>query len=233
MIRGFYSSSLGLISQQNYLNTIGNNVANINTTAFKPQVTAFSALLYEDVDGGAGTNISTGHGSKVQKNGLDLTQGDLLPTGLKMDCAIDGAGFFAIRDKQTNTVSYTRDGSFGISVEGNQNYLVNSSGDYVLGKNNNIIDVTNGFDKTAVGIFSFSNPYGLELLGSNQYAATNLSGQAAADNVSTIRTGYLESSGTDASKEMVRMIEAQRAYQMNAKILQSTDEMEKVANQLR
>lgn len=233
MIRGFYSSSLGMISQQNYLNTIANNVANINTTAFKPQVTAFASLLYENIDGGAGTEISTGHGAKVQKNGIDFTQGELNPTGRDMDVVIEGPGFFAVRNNETNTVSYTRDGTFYVSVEGDQSFLVDGVGNYVLGPDNNRINITAGFDPASLGVFSFSNPYGLQLLGSNQYGVTNLSGQPTVDNESIIRTGYLESSAADPAREMVKMIEASKAFSFNADILRSTDEMEKTVNQLR
>jgi len=233
MIRGFYTASSGLISQQNYLNTIANNVANISTTAFKPQVTAFSSLLYENIDGGAGTNISTGHGAKVEKNGIDFTESGQEKTDQPLDCAIEGDGFFAVQNKSANTVTYTRDGAFSISVEGDQKYLVNTEGNYVLGTDKNPINITNGFEANSVGIFSFSNPYGLQLTGNNQYAATNVSGQATVNTENTIKTGYLETSGTDLTKEMTKMIEASKAFSFNSKILQSTDDIEKIVNQLR
>ncbi|MBC3797075.1 flagellar hook-basal body protein [Acetobacterium tundrae] len=233
MIRGFYAASSGLISQQNYLNNIANNIANVNTTAFKPQVTAFSSLLYENIDGGSGTNISTGLGAKVEKNGINFTESGQEKTDMPLDCAIDGNGFFAVQNKSTNAVTYTRDGAFSVSVEGDQKYLVNAEGNYVLGKDNNPINMTNGFDANSIGLFSFSNPYGLQLMGSNQYSATNVSGQATVDNQSTIKTGYLESSGTDLAGEMTKMIEASKAFSFNSKILQATDDMEKVVNQLR
>ncbi|MBC3899081.1 flagellar hook-basal body protein [Acetobacterium malicum] len=233
MIRGFYASKLGMIAQQNSLNTIANNVANINTIGFKPQVTAFSSLLYENIDGGGGAEISTGHGAKVQKIGIDFTQGFLQPTGRTLDCAIEGAGFFAIQNKETNTTTYTRDGVFHISVEGDQSFLVDARGNYVLGQDNNPLNITGGFDSANLGVFSFANPYGLTLLGSNQFAVSDLSGQPAADNVSIVRNGYLESSATDSATEMVKMLEANRAFSFNSRIVQSTDEMEKTVNQLR
>lgn len=233
MIRGFYASKLGMIAQQNSLNTIANNVANINTIGFKPQVTAFSALLYENIDGGGGTEISTGHGAKVQKIGIDFTQGFLQPTGRALDCAIEGTGFFAVRNQETNTTTYTRDGAFHISVEGDQTFLVDTRGDYVLGQDNNPINITDGFNADDLGVFSFANPYGLTLLGSNQFAESDLSGAPLVDGVSLVRTGYLESSGTDSATEMVKMLEANRAFSFNSRIVQSTDEMEKTVNQLR
>ncbi len=233
MIRGFYAAKLGMMAQQNTLNIIGNNVANINTLGFKPQVTAFASLLYENIDGGAGTQISTGHGAKVQKVGIDFTQGELEPTRRELDCAIVGDGFFGILDKETNTTTYTRDGVFQISVEGDQQFLVNIAGDYILGKDGNPLNVTDGFDSELVGVFSFANRYGLQLLGSNQFAETAVSGPAQVDNISMIRTGYIESSATDSATEMVKVLKANSAFSFNSRILQSTDEMEKTVNQLR
>lgn len=233
MIRGFYAAKTGMISQQNALNVISNNVANINTLGFKPQVTAFASLLYENIDGGAGTNISTGHGAKVQKIGIDFTQGELEPTRREMDCAIEGEGFFGILDRGTNTVTYTRDGVFHVSVEGDQKYLVDISGNYVLGKDNDRINITAGYDSELIGVFSFPNRYGLQLLGTNQFAATANSGAAQVDNVSIIRTAYLESSATDSASEMVKVLQANSAFSFNSRIVQSTDDMEKTVNQLR
>lgn len=233
MIRGFYAAKLGMISQQTSLDTISNNVANINTVGFKPQVTAFASLLYENINGGSGTDISTGHGAKVEKVGIDFTQGEMEPTKRDMDCAIDGKGFFGVLNKANNTTTYTRDGVFHISVEGNQKFLVDASGNYVLGKDNNPLNVTDGYNSQSIGVFSFPNPYGLQLLGTNQFAVSNQSGQPQADNVSIVREGYLESSATDSATEMVKVLEANSAFSFNSKILQSTDEMEKTVNQLR
>ncbi|MDD3307774.1 MAG: flagellar hook-basal body protein [Acetobacterium sp.] len=233
MIRGFYAAKTGMISQQNALNIIGNNVANINTLGFKPQVAAFASLLYENIDGGAGAEISTGHGAKIQKIGIDFTQGELEPTRRDLDCAILGDGFFGILDKETNITTYTRDGVFHSSVEGDQQFLVNVAGDYVLGKDGNPINITEGYNSELIGLFSFPNRYGLQLLGSNQFAETDVSGQPQVDNVSMIRKGYIEASATDSATEMVKVLKANSGFSFNSRILQSTDEMEKTVNQLR
>lgn len=233
MIRGFYAAKLGMMAQQNALNIVGNNVANINTLGFKPQVAAFASLLYENIDGGAGAQISTGHGAKIQKIGIDFTQGEMEPTRRDLDCAIDGDGFFGILNKETNTTTYTRDGVFQISVEGDQKFLVNLAGNYILGKDGNPLNITGDFDSELVGVFSFPNRYGLQLLGSNQFAETAASGQAQVDNVSVVRSGYLESSATDSATEMVKVLKANSGFSFNSRILQSTDEMEKTVNQLR
>ncbi|PKM61048.1 MAG: flagellar hook-basal body protein [Firmicutes bacterium HGW-Firmicutes-4] len=233
MIRGFYAAKTGMISQQNALNVISNNVSNINTIGFKPQVTAFASLLYQNIDGGAGALISTGSGSKVQKIGIDFTRGEMEPTGRELDNAIDGDGFFGVLNKETNLTTYTRDGVFHISVEGDQQFLVDAIGNYVLGKDGNPLNVTAGYDSELIGVFSFPNTYGLQLLGGNQFAATNVSGQPQVDNISIIRSGYTESSATDSATEMVKVLQANSAFSFNARIVQSTDEMEKTVNQLR
>lgn len=194
---------------------------------------AFASLLYENINGGAGADISTGHGAKVQKIGIDFTQGELEPTRREMDCAIQGDGFFGILNRETNVVTYTRDGVFHASVEGDQKYLVDISGNYVLGKDNNRINITAGYDSELIGVFSFPNRYGLELLGANQFAPTPDSGAAQVDNVSIIRTGYIESSATDSASEMVKVLQANSAFSFNSRIIQSTDDMEKTVNQLR
>lgn len=232
MIRGFHSAGLGMLGHQNYLNNIANNIANINTTAFKPQQTEFASLLYENINGGSGTMNSTGHGSKVEQSGTDFTQGTLEKTDAPLDCAIDGEGFFAVQTPNSD-IKYTRDGAFHKSVEGDRQYLVNSHGNYVLGTDGNRLDITQGFDSKNLGVFTFSNPYGLQPSGGNLYSATDQSGQGTVYEEGSIRTGYLESSATDLSKEMVKMIEASRGFSFNAKMLQATDEMEKTINQLR
>lgn len=249
MIRGFYAGTSCMLSQQTNMNTVANNLANINTTAFKPQTTAFSALLYQNVNGGDGTNfISTGHGVRVEKTGTNFTQGNMKSTGLDKDCAIMGDGFFAIEDKDDGTITYTRDGAFEYSTSDSTTYLVNGAGNYVLTADgerveiaavktttdaNGITTTTGGFDASKIGVYTFPNVYGLELAGGGQYKATDLSGEAESVEKPSIKTGYLESSGTDISEEMVKMIEASKAFSLGAKVVQTADEMEKVVNQLR
>ncbi|HWQ78026.1 MAG TPA: flagellar hook-basal body protein [Anaerovoracaceae bacterium] len=245
MIRGFYAGASAMISQQTSLNTIANNMANVSTTAFKPQQTAFSALMYQNVYGGGGEGnyITNGNGVRVQKTGTDFTQGELQNTNMPMDCAILGEGFFAVENGEDGTVTYTRDGSFRQSVDGSETWLVNGAGNYVLDADGDRIeitattdengDVTGGFDPTAVGVYRFANQYGLELAGGNQYRATELSGEAEAVEEPDLKAGYLESSRVQTAQEMVKMIEASKGFSFGSKIVQTADEMEKVINQLR
>ena len=248
MIRGFYSGVSCMVSQQTNLNTIANNLANISTTAYKTQNTAFSALMYQNVNGGDGNYIQNGHGVRVQKTGIDFTQGDLQSTDMPMDCSILGDGFFAIENRDDETITYTRDGSFEISNDDSTAYLVNGAGNYVLDADGERIEVeaaatttdsngntttTGGFDSSKIGVFTFTNNYGLELAGGNQYKETEASGEAEAIEKPTIQVGYLESSKVDLSQEMVKMIEASKAFSLGSKVVQTADDMEKVINQLR
>lgn len=233
MIRGFYTALSGLIGQQRNMDTIANNLANISTTAFKPQQTSFSALLYQNINGGDGDKIEMGHGVKVPKLPIDLTAGDLKQTNMPLDYAIVGSGFFAIQDKTTSKITYTRDGSFQLSVNANQAFLINSDGNYVLDKDNKKIEIKDETTLQTVGVFSFKNPYGLELIGGNQFSPTAASGTAVSLNEPNIKSGTLENSSVQLSKEMVKMIEASKGFSLNSKVIQTADELEKIINQLR
>ncbi len=239
-----------MVSQQTNLNTIANNIANVSTTAFKPQQAAFSSLMYQSLNGGAGegNEISTGHGTRIQKTGVDFTQGDLKSTNVPTDCAILGEGFFAVENREDGTITYSRDGAFQFSVDGSNTYLVNSAGNYILDADGERIEIpatittkdangnettTGGFDASKVGVYRFPNQYGLELAGGNQYKATELSGEAEVVENPTIKTGFLENSRVQIAQEMVKMIEASKGFSFGSKVVQTADEMEKVINQLR
>lgn len=254
MIRGFYSGASTLIAQQSHLNTIANNLANTSTTGFKPQQAAFSALLYENLGSGDGVNmVQSGHGVRIQQTGIDFTQGDLKKTDIPTDFAIVGDGFFAIENKEDETISYTRDGCFQYGQDGSNQYLVNSAGNYVLDAEGERIEIksssstssnsgTSGgttaqtqktFDYTKIGVYTFGNNYGLELVGGNQFKATEASGEATALENPVVKTGYLENAAVQVAEEMVKMIEASKGFSFGSKVVQAADEMEKTINSLR
>lgn len=252
MIRGFYSSVSSLLSQQTNLNTIANNMANVGTTAFKPQRTAFSTMLYSEMNGGAGTMLTVGNGVNVTQTGIDFTVGSLQQTGLPLDFAITGEGFFALENDESDEPTYTRDGSFKVIMDGDDAYLGNATGNYVLDAEGDRIELqkavitvgeekteteTGEWDYTAIvpGVYTFPNQYELKLLGGNQYAATERSGEAEAVEVEEppVMQGFLESSQVQLSQEMVRMIEASKGFSFGAKLVQTADEIEKTVNQLR
>lgn len=233
MIRGFYSAASSLISQQANLDAISNNIANVNTIAFKAQQVGFSSLLYENLNGGAANNISVGHGVRVAKTGIDFKQGDLNQTNMPMDCAIVGPGFFAIEDDVTGGIAFTRDGSFQKKMDQNRIYLINSTGGYVLDTDRRRVEIQEGFDHEQIGVFDFDNPYGLQPIGGNAFISTGVSGNAQGVDNPNIKAGCLERSSVELSKEMVKMIEASKAFSLGARMIQTSDEMEKMINQLR
>lgn len=120
MIRGFYTAVSGIKSQQSGMDAIANNIANISTTGYKAQHTAFSSLLYKSINGGSG-GIAMGHGARISGTKLTLSQGDLTATGQAYDFAVDGEGFFALQGADKNDRVYTRDGSFPAFAKRRQN----------------------------------------------------------------------------------------------------------------
>jgi flagellar basal body rod protein FlgG len=235
MIRGFYASRSGLIGQQQNMNTIANNFANMSTNGYNAQQAAFATLMYANVQGGAGVPVSTGHGAKVEYTAIDYSQGGLNETTLPTDMAILGEGFFAVSAGEDGDIYYTRNGEFRYSVDGDTKSLVDVNGAYVLDREGNAIELQANEEITAdrVGVFSFPNRHGLLLMGANRLSATEVSGEAEAVEAPVVKAGYLERSGVTASREIVRMIEASKAFSFNAKVLQTIDEMEGVSNQLR
>ncbi|MDR0424655.1 MAG: flagellar hook-basal body protein [Clostridiales Family XIII bacterium] len=235
MIRGFYASRSGVIGQQQNMDIIANNFANINTTGYKAQQAAFSTLMYAKIQGGAGVAVSTGHGAKVQDSAVDYSQGGLKETGVPTDMAILGEGFFAVSSGDGEDIYYTRNGEFRYSVDGDSKFLVDTAGAYVLDPDGSPVEL--GADEELspgrLGVYLFPNRHGLELLGYNRLGATEVSGEAEAVETPTVRQGCLERSGVSASEEIVRMIEASKAFSFNSRMLQTIDEMEGVSNQLR
>ncbi|MGI6751264.1 MAG: flagellar hook-basal body protein [Anaerovoracaceae bacterium] len=249
MIKGFYSGASSLISQQTNMDTIANNVANSSTTSYKPQTVSFSALMYKSIPGGGGPSnfIESGSGTRVIKSGINFKQGELISTGVPTDCAIIGDGFFAL-ESGDGKISYTRDGCFSLSLEGNSTYLVNGEGHYVLDQSGKKVQVdpvttkkddkgvsttSGGFDSSKVGVFQFPNQYGLELTGGNRYLVTEQSGEGEAVKNPKVEQGYLEASGVNVAQEMVKMIEASKSFSFGSRVVQTTDDMEKTINQLR
>lgn len=241
MSRTLFTGAAGLTASQYYINNIGSNISNVNTTGYKPVVTTFSDLLYTEMYVKS-ADVLSGQGAKASYGGINPTQSSLVPTGNNMDLAISGSGWFAVETGAG--VRYTRDGAFSTSVEGNTAYLVNGTGNYVLDKDGRRISqptgTTNGtgVDTAAltaqVGVFDFANPEALLPLSSNLYAANAQSGQATPASADTkVVSGYLEQSGAQMVDGMVDLITAQRAYQLSAKIVQTADEDEQTVNNLR
>ena len=241
----------GLDASQTMMDTIADNLANVNTTGFKSETPEFQTLLYQD-------NIQPGaqsSGNTVYPSGLELgtgvrvasikdveTQGSLTQTNNPLDLAINGQGYFQILQPNGQT-TYTRDGSFQVNQSGQ---LVNSSGYPVTPSvtiPSNATAVTIGTDGTVavttpgsstatqvgqIQLANFINPQGLQPLGGNLYAATTSSGTAItgtpqANGLGSVNQNYLESSNVDVVQSMVDMISAERAYQLGTQAASAVD----------
>ncbi|MBS4536425.1 flagellar basal-body rod protein FlgG [Clostridium sp. D2Q-14] len=205
MIRSLYTAATGMKSQQLNIDTISNNLSNVNTTGYKRQRAEFKDLMYTELkrgnpndDEGAPVNLQVGHGVKTGVISRDMTPGSVQATNNPFDVAIDGEGYFQVQ-LPNGEYRYTRDGSFKLSVEGNVSRLVTSEGYYVLDNNNNRItmnsdikDLTidtlgnitaknaNGedVDIATLKLVDFVNPKGLLNDGNNLYEESAASGNA-------------------------------------------------------
>lgn len=259
MIRALYSSAAGMQSQQTQLDVISNNLANVNTTGFKKSRPEFQDLLYQNqrpsgADQGAGnlapTGVQIGHGSQLVATAKVFTTGELTNTGNKFDLAIQGDGFLEVQ-MPDGSRAFTRDGALKLSNTGN---WVTSDGLPLVGGFQAVppgttdISISPGGTVTTRGaqgdqsfqinLVRFINPAGLQSLGRNLYRETTASGQAeqgnpAQNGFGSIAQSYLEMSNVKVVEEMVGMIVAQRAYEVNSKAVQAADEMMGQANNLK
>ncbi len=269
MVRALYTAASGMTAQQLNVDTISNNLANVNTVGYKKETTNFKSLLYtnlrgpqEEVTENTPTANQVGHGVRALANSRNYMSGTLQQTGNSNDLAIIGDGFFAIDNNGEEL--YTRDGSFRFSMleDGGSYALVTSDGYPVLSVEGESIIIgsevpvdkikvsENGsvyytdeegmrMDVGQIRIVQFTNRAGLEATGSNLYRATPASGEALSEadedglTKSTLRTGYLEGSNVQLAEEMVNLIIAQRAYEVNSTAIKTADDMMQQANQLK
>jgi len=259
MLRALYSSAAGMQSQQLNLDVIANNLANVNTTGFKKSKIEFQDLLYQTTrsagaDQGGGTSLPTGlqvgHGSRAVATAKIFTNGELSQTGEKLDVAVQGDGFFEIQ-LPDGTQAYTRDGGFKLSSTGQivttEGYIVQSGFQPIPAGTTGISiaptgEVStmgpNGTESFRVQLMRFANPAGLDSIGRNLFRETNASGAAELGNpgengFGELAQGYLELSNVKVVEEMVNLILAQRAYEVNSRAVQAADEMMQMSNNLR
>ena len=243
-------ASLGLRAQQNRVNVIANNIANVNTTGYKSQRVDFQDALYTEIQNPADlqqTGMKQGSGILIGSTNRDYAQGAVMGTGENMDMYIDGEGYFTVQDSN-GTRMYTRSGAFAVSAEADGNYLVTANGDYVLDENNAKIKLPDGADEVSVnedgslwtneaqfakvGIVTFTNQNGLSAAGDSCFTETAASG-APIDSDAKVVQGSLESSNVDLTVEMSRLIRAQKAFSMASRVVSVWDEMESTTNSLR
>ena len=258
MIRSLWTAATGMQAQTLNIDVISNNLANVSTSGFKKSRAEFQDLLYETlrpagVSSSANSQvpvgIQVGHGTRPSAVNRIFVQGDFQQTKNELDLAIEGDGFFQIIQANGDT-AYTRDGAFKLDNEGR---IVNADG-FLLEPEitvpNNTIAISIAIDGTVsvlqsgqaepaeigtIQLARFLNPAGLHSIGRNLYIPTASSGEellgtAGEDGFGTIAQGYLEGSNVSVVEEMVNMIVAQRAYETNSKVIQASDEMLQMAN---
>jgi flagellar basal-body rod protein FlgG len=250
---GLRASASGMMAQQTRIDTIANNLANVNTPGFKRSRVTFEDMLYETLQGAgiveySGANsvapIQIGRGVRLATIRRIHTQGAAEPTGRPLDLAIEGNGFFQIQ-RPDGAIGYTRDGSFGISDTGT---LVTHGGHSLVPpvtipmgvhslaiSQTGVVSAQLGTDAEPVELGQiqlarFMNPSGLLALGENLYAETAASGRALTgvaqvDGFGRVLQGMLETSNVEIVQEMVDMITAQRAYEVNSRAIRTADEM--------
>lgn len=258
MIRALYSSAAGMQSQQTNLDVIANNLANVSTTGYKKNKVEFQDLLYQNArsagaDQGAGnrlpTGLQVGHGSRLAATSKIFTTGELTQTGERLDVAIQGDGFFEVQ-MADGSRAFTRDGAWktndvgqlttndGLPLQGFQPIPPGTT-DISIAPDGTVTTKGAGGQQTfRVQIARFVNPSGLESLGGNLYRESEASGAAELGNAGengfgSLRQGYLEMSNVKVVEEMVNLIVAQRAYEVNSKAVQASDEMMQISNNLR
>ncbi len=273
MVRALWTGASGMISQQNNVDTIANNLANVNTTGYKTETNEFKSLLYQTLQtktttaNGENKPIGAQVGLGVRNSSItsQFTQGAYLASENPTSFAIGGDGFFGLMGEDKK-IYYTRNGNFNFSLGGNNTLKLSSSdGLPVLNTQGQqiVIDANQYMaDKITVtsdgqlcypdaannpqpipgmkiGLWQFQNPSGLDKAGDSLYAVTAASGPAINEETnnnvdkSEIRQGYLEGSNVQIADEMVNLIIAQRAYEMNSKTIQAADTMMQEANELR
>ena len=259
MLRALQTASTGMEAQQMNLNTIANNLANVNTTGFKKNKIEFQDMLYEKkrtvgAEEGAGNlvpaGVEIGNGARVASTAKIYTQGQVSQTGEKMDVAVQGDGFFEVL-RPDGTTAYTRDGGFKVASDGrvvtNDGLPVQSGFQPIpvdaqsvnISTNGQVTIQTPGGSQTfQIQLVRFNNPAGLRSMGGNLLEETPSSGTPtlgtpAEAGFGSILQGYLETSNVNVAEEMVNMILAQRAYEVNSKAIQTSDQMMELTNNLK
>lgn len=271
MVRSLWTAATGMNAQQTNVDTIANNLSNVNTVGYKTQAAQFKSLLYQTLQ--TATTTANGEpkpttsqvGLGVRNSSINsiFTQGSLLASESDTSFAIEGEGYFAVKGSDGNTY-YTRNGDFTWAMNsGGGLILTNQDGLPVLSSTGGTITLNSGYvaskitvtgDGTicypdannnpqsigvAIGKYQFNNPGGLVRKGDTLWEVSEASGvalnEATNRNVTQSRLvqGYLEGSNVQVADEMVNLIVAQRAYEMNSKAITTTDEMMQTANNLK
>lgn len=271
MMRTLWTAASGMMAQQTNVDTIANNISNVNTTGYKTEQAEFKSLLYQTLQSRSTSangdekpiSAQVGLGTRLASITSNFTQGSMLASESQTAFAMQGNGFFGVQGAD-GTVYYTRNGDFkwsmgvdGVTLATSEGYpVLNSEGepiilpDYVAASDVRFTSKTGEIGyldasgeyislDMSLGAWQFNNPAGLEKTGMSLYLQTDASGQPMNEATTAgimktdIINGYLEGSNVQIADEMVDLIVAQRAYEMNSKAIQAADEMLGQANSLR
>lgn len=263
MNQSFYTGALGAGSCMKKLSVTANNLANINTTGFKPKTVVFSDLLNVNLNDSpeAVTDLQTGVGVRVEGTHTGFGVSGAEQTGGEYDYAImEPNAFFMLKDPETGAISYTRNGHFHRASMEDDFYLVSESGKLVLDQNGEplkleatdverrLAEMDEDFDPEdyeedddedeeselpRVGVYTFKNPSRLLSAGDQEYVPGDANDEATLVENPSLAAGALETSGTDLAKEMTRIIECQRAFSYALRMVATSDEIESTINNLR
>lgn len=245
MDTSFYAAAQAAVSQQQKMNVVANNIANVNTTGYKTKNAVFYDLINYNLRDfpETRTGLQAGSGVVVGRTDTSFEQGILENTGISTHYAISGRGFFMLSDPQTGEISYTRDGTFSWSLNPDgQFYLVSDSGYRVLDEEQNPITASaqmlQGLDEEEAvwadpGVYTFPIERGLQNAGHNTFTASEANGALQLAEDASLMQGYTEMSNVDLADEMAKTVEASRAYSYVLKMIQTADEVEQTINSLR
>jgi flagellar basal-body rod protein FlgG len=261
MIRALYSAASGMTAQELNIDNIAHNLANANTTGFKARRAQFQDLLYQSVvqpGTAAGqqtvvpTGLQIGLGTRPSSNEIVFTQGAFSQTDNPLDLVIQGKGFFQVR-RPSGELAYSRAGNFHVDKDGS---IVTSDGNPLEPQitipadaqaisiaQDGTVSYTQPNQTAAqqagqIQLANFQNPAGLNSLGGNLYSPTDASGDAitgvpgGAEGLGTVMQGYTETSNVSIVEEFINMIQAQRGYEANSKVVKAADEMYQTVNNL-
>lgn len=242
-------AATGMNAQQTRIDAVANNLANVNTTSFKKSRASFQDVFYQELGGGArGARADLGGGTQLTGLVKNHGMGTVQQTGNDLHVALAGPGFLRLADPQGQAV-YTRDGSLRLDADG----TLRSAAGLALAGDIMVPDDTQALQIAADGTVSvtlegdtqplsigqlevvqFANPAGLQALGGNLYAETTFSGEPMFDDgATTVQQGALESSNVDAAEELIELVAAQRAFELNSKVVQAADEAMQIAANLK
>lgn len=252
-LKSLYAAATGMEAQETRINSIANNLANVNTQGFKSDHVTFEDLMYDQIKTPGLKNaentvspigIQVGHGTRLVGVYKNFSQGEFTQTNRELDVGIQGNGFFQVT-RDNGETAYTRDGAFRVDAEGN---LVTSRGEVIepaitvpttatsisISESGVVSALEEGSstptDLGTLELVTFPNSAGLKALGQNLFYETEASGAPTtatpgSDGAGVLLQGFLESSNVNVAEELINMIVAQRSYEANSKVLQTTNDM--------